>query len=583
LLGAFLVMGLVVAFQLAVTLLYHTSWSGPATDWMRTALAWPELLIVVGLSLYFSRAHHPTTWSWWMWSVALLSYAIARTLWTIYDQLIYHNGVPFPTFPDLFFELQYPFFFLATIFLPRTSFWGSRLLLILDGVLVMGAATALSWHFILAPIYMSSGMTPLARSVSLAHPVGDLLVLFGLTMTLLRPSRYEADRLVLIVLVLAVMSLIIADSWVGWLLLSPPHKYMTGHGPDIFWVACYLLVPLAGLVKLRLAHSQATGTAKQQTSEQGYQWQDVITSVRFILPFAAALFASAVLLFQAEQLQPPIAIALGLLVLVMLRQGLLVQDNARLRREREQALQAATALMETFVGMAGHELKNPLANMKLALQLAKRRIGHGIQREPAAASTLERIWEQVTEAERQEERLNRLVNELLDVSRARVGKLELHLESTDLAALVREAVEEQAQVNPARILLLEVPGDLHVPITGDAQRLGQVVTNYLTNALKYSPEDGPVTVGIALEGQQARVWVRDAGPGLPPAEQPRIWERYHRVKGIEVQSGTGVGLGLGLYICRTIVERHHGQVGVQSTPGQGSTFWFTVLLAPPEH
>ena len=114
----------------------------------------------------------------------------------------------------------------------------------------------------------------------------------------------------------------------------------------------------------------------------------------------------------------------------------------------------------------------------------------------------------------------------------------------------------------------------------DADRLGQVVTNYLTNALKYSPTYCPVTVGLDVDARQARVWVRDEGPGLPPEEQEAIWERFHRVKGIEVQSGSGIGLGLGLYICRTIIERHQGQVGVESEPGQGSTFWFTVPLAP---
>jgi signal transduction histidine kinase len=106
------------------------------------------------------------------------------------------------------------------------------------------------------------------------------------------------------------------------------------------------------------------------------------------------------------------------------------------------------------------------------------------------------------------------------------------------------------------------------------------VTNYLTNALKYSPTEQPVVVGLDVAGQEARVWVRDQGPGLPPEEQARIWERFHRVKGIEVQSGTGVGLGLGLHICQTIIERHQGQVGVESSPGQGSTFWFTLPLAP---
>jgi signal transduction histidine kinase len=106
------------------------------------------------------------------------------------------------------------------------------------------------------------------------------------------------------------------------------------------------------------------------------------------------------------------------------------------------------------------------------------------------------------------------------------------------------------------------------------------VTNYLTNALKYSPAKQPVVVGLDVASNEARVWVRDQGPGLPPEEQVRIWERFHRVKGIKVQSGTGVGLGLGLYICRIIIERHQGQVGVESAPGQGSTFWFTLPLAP---
>jgi signal transduction histidine kinase len=115
----------------------------------------------------------------------------------------------------------------------------------------------------------------------------------------------------------------------------------------------------------------------------------------------------------------------------------------------------------------------------------------------------------------------------------------------------------------------------------DAQRIGQVVTNYLTNALKYSPADRPVAVGLQVDNQQARLWVRDAGPGLPPEEQEHIWERFHQVKGIEVQSGSGVELGLGLYVCRTIIEQHHGQVGVQSARGAGSTFWFGLPLAVP--
>jgi signal transduction histidine kinase len=182
--------------------------------------------------------------------------------------------------------------------------------------------------------------------------------------------------------------------------------------------------------------------------------------------------------------------------------------------------------------------------------------------------------------------MDRLVSDLVDVARVQSGRLELHLAPTDLAAVARQALEEQRQVHPERTLVLEGPADLRVPVMADAHRLGQVVTNYLTNALKYSPADCPVMLGLEVAPRgtapQARVWVRDDGPGLPPDEQERIWERFQRAPGIAVQSGTGVGLGLGLHISRTIIELHHGQVGVQSAPGQGSTFWFSLPLSPPE-
>jgi signal transduction histidine kinase len=179
-------------------------------------------------------------------------------------------------------------------------------------------------------------------------------------------------------------------------------------------------------------------------------------------------------------------------------------------------------------------------------------------------------------------RLNRLVNDLVDVSRIQAGRLELHVARADLTAIVRDAVEEQRQAAPARTLALQLPTERCVSVIVDADRIGQVVTNYLTNALKYSPEDRPVDVGITVDRHEARVWVRDEGLGLPPEEQEGIWERFHRAQGIEVQSGSGIGLGLGLHICRTIIERHQGQVGVESARGTGSTFWFSLPLEGPE-
>lgn len=265
--------------------------------------------------------------------------------------------------------------------------------------------------------------------------------------------------------------------------------------------------------------------------------------------------------------------------------GALVLEHERLQCERvaaqanEQALRETNAHMDTFLGMAGHELKTPLTSIKLSLQLAERRMQRLVEHETVVANDGAPLLELLAHAQRQVERLNRLVNDLLNLSRVRVGKLDLHLEPTDLAVIVREAVEEQRQANPARTLVVQFPADQRVPITADADRIGQVVINYLTNALKYSPAVRPVVVGIDVADHEARVWVRDQGPGLPAEEQERIWERFHQVKEIKVQSGSGVGLGLGLHICRTIIERHQGQVGVESAPGQGSTFWFILPLA----
>ncbi|HEU5369854.1 MAG TPA: PAS domain S-box protein, partial [Ktedonobacterales bacterium] len=249
------------------------------------------------------------------------------------------------------------------------------------------------------------------------------------------------------------------------------------------------------------------------------------------------------------------------LVSAVARLGALVLERERLLREREEAqaremvLRETSAQMDVFLGMAGHELKTPLTSIKLALQLVERRSQRLFQSKPDIASALAPVQDHVARAEHQADRLDRLVNDLLDVSRVRAGKLEFHLEPADLASIVREAVDEQRLAAPDRSILLQFPADFRAPLLADADRLGQVVTNYLTNALKYSPADCPVEVGIQIDGQQARVWVRDEGPGLPPEEQERIWDRFHRVDGIKVQSGSGVGLGLGLHICRTIVER----------------------------
>lgn len=182
-------------------------------------------------------------------------------------------------------------------------------------------------------------------------------------------------------------------------------------------------------------------------------------------------------------------------------------------------------------------------------------------------------------AEQQVDLQNRLVGDLLDASRMRSDRLELHSRRCDITRIVQECVDVQREQHSQRVLTLKMPSTQDIPVMADPDRVGQVVTNYLTNALKYSDAECPVAVEVTLEGTHVRVSVRDQGPGLQPEQQEHLWDRFYRVPGIHVRSGSGVGLGLGLYICRSIMERLGGTTGVQSRPGEGSTFWFTLPVS----
>ena len=171
-----------------------------------------------------------------------------------------------------------------------------------------------------------------------------------------------------------------------------------------------------------------------------------------------------------------------------------------------------------------------------------------------------------------------LVEELLEVTRLELHQFELSVHPENLVTIVQETVANQQQAVPTRHIELVLSADEVVPVLVDAGRVGQALTNYLINAFKYGPIDQVVSVRLEVEASSARVSVQDQGPGLTPEQQQRVWERFYQVAAPGHQGPEG-GLGLGLAIARAIVEQHHGQVGVQSAPGHGSTFWFSLTLA----
>jgi PAS domain S-box-containing protein len=260
----------------------------------------------------------------------------------------------------------------------------------------------------------------------------------------------------------------------------------------------------------------------------------------------------------------------------------LVIERDRLLRERaesranELALREANRRMDEFLGMTSHELKTPLTSIMGNTQLTVRQLRNSML-------NFQKMQGMLESTERQIKFLDRLVNDLLDISRSQEQHLEVNLTPSNLASIVREAVEECRRTAPNRVITLAIPDELIAPVLADTDRIHQVMRNYLSNALKYSPAEKPLQVTLQVDEKNARVSVRDEGTGLSPHEQTQVWERFYRVHRAGTpgpSSSSDAGLGLGLYICKAIIEQHQGNVGVESTPGAGSTFWFTLPLAP---
>ncbi|GCE48734.1 hypothetical protein KTH_36030 [Thermosporothrix hazakensis] len=251
----------------------------------------------------------------------------------------------------------------------------------------------------------------------------------------------------------------------------------------------------------------------------------------------------------------------------------LAHDITELKRS-EKEIRRTQQRMEEFLGIAGHELRTPLTTVKASVQLAQRVLRKRGEK-PGSGQT--NPLDLLDRAERQVAVLNRLVGDLLDVSRIQANKLKVVLEEHDLLPIVQQKVEEQQQGTRRREIRLRLPEGVEtVPVRIDPTRIGQVLTNYLSNACKFSGAEVPVTVEVQLEQDQVIVLVHDQGPGLTPEEQEQIWERFYQAE--RVQDGSSLGLGLGLHIAGKIIEYHNGRVGVDSVPGKGSTFWFSLPL-----
>ncbi|RYZ68349.1 MAG: PAS domain S-box protein, partial [Proteobacteria bacterium] len=231
----------------------------------------------------------------------------------------------------------------------------------------------------------------------------------------------------------------------------------------------------------------------------------------------------------------------------------------------EEALSEAVRARDEFLSIASHELKTPLTSLRLNAQVFNRAINN---QDPLAFSR-ERVIDLVKKTDKQVTRLDRLVDDMLDVSRISSGQLKIERESFDICDLIEEVMDRMDQQfsvaryeKPKLVRCEESHGHW------DRMRIEQVVTNLLTNAIRYG-KNKPIEVGAErMADHQVRIWVKDNGMGISEATQEKIFGRFER----SVDANEVSGLGLGLFISRQIVNAHGGKIYVKSKLGEGSTF-----------
>ena len=214
---------------------------------------------------------------------------------------------------------------------------------------------------------------------------------------------------------------------------------------------------------------------------------------------------------------------------------------------------------EEFIGIASHELKTPLTTIKGYIDLID-----SMEDQQPKKQFVQKALDNVL-------KLERLIKDLLDVSKMQSGQLELNVQEFDMGELLEESIAGFRMVSGAHKITWE--GD-HSPgkIRADRQRIEQVIVNLLSNAIKYSPGEKEVVVRSSTNGEEMVIVVKDYGPGIPAEELPNIFDRFYRTKDTSIHIS---GFGLGLYICKDIIDRHHGKIWVDSTK-EGSAFYVSL-------
>jgi signal transduction histidine kinase len=423
---------------------------------------------------------------------------------------------------------------------------------VVDGTIIALSLFAISWALGLGTVYRQSPDDLMAKVVGLAYPVGDVVVGSVLVITIRRAIPSQRGQMLLLLGGLAGYAF--SDSAFAFLTATGAYANVNA-AVDSGWVIAFLMIALAPLLPLK-AGEVALEEGPIQVWQLAVPWLAVV----LVLMTAVGLMATG------RGLDPFLVFpAAGLVVAVMISQLLSYGDSVLLlkrSREGEAQLAALSRAKSEVMSMVSHEFRTALVGIQGFSEMMRDQALPASDVKAFAGD----IFNDST-------RLNRMISEMLDLDRLEAGRADLELKPVDLNATIDGAVERARASSPK--CTIDARLDAALPcLMADGDRLFQVISNLVSNAVKYSPDGGHVLITTALDAGQVHVTVQDEGVGIAPANLARLFQRYERFSENSVQKISGTGLGL--VIARQLVQMHGGRIWAASTLGKGSAFHFTI-------
>jgi signal transduction histidine kinase len=517
-----------------------------------------------------TRRHRPAlSAAWYLFAAGLMAFAVGDVFFNFYAR-IWHRDLPIPSVADVFYLAGYPLLAVGLVLLVLRMLPQGRREGLIDAALLTAAFGICHWIFVMHPLLTGSSDW-VGQLVALSYPAMDVLLIGALVFLALTPAgrtvsyRYLTASVVLLLLADEVYSVspgtFVATSWL-----------------DAGWLLSYVLWGTAAL-----------SPSMRDLSEPRRAVGPRLSSVRLLALWIAVATVPVILIVErlADRRIDAVSLAIAsaaLSGLVLIRLAGLVRSLDRVRRDERAAraeaesaqrqlarqneqLREADRLKDEFVALISHDLRTPLTSIMGYLELVL---------DDDNLTEEQRGFLNV--ADRNADRLLRLVNDLLFVARFEAGELELRPTDLDLAAVVRQSVEESGpRAAAGGVELTCVAGAVSL-VQADKGRMFQLVENLVSNAIKFTPEGGEVRVSVTPVNGVVRLEVADTGIGIASGEQQRLFERFFRASTASEHQIPGTGLGL--YITRAIVEAHGGSIAVRSDPGEGTSFCVELPARP---